>query len=45
MQRVMLENLDEQGTADIDVTQEPLDFTVAKEDGHVLQWNAAYDEK
>ena len=33
MQRVMLENLDEQGTADIDVTQEPLDFTVAKEDG------------
>ena len=33
MQRVMLENLDEQGTADIDVTQEPLEFTVAKEDG------------
>ena len=33
MQRVMLENLDDQGTADIGVTQEPLDFTVAKEDG------------
>ena len=33
MQRVMLEDLDDQGTADIGVTQEPLDFTVAKEDG------------
>ena len=33
MQRVMLEDLDAQGTEEIAVTQEPLDFTVAKEDG------------
>ena len=33
MQRVMLEDLDTQGTAAVKVTQTPLDFTVAKEDG------------